>query len=167
MQIHGPDTVDADRLRAIRLRALADAPDAFYTTLEQAEAFDEAQWIDQLDRLPTFVAEIEGGDIAMVRGKLDDNGTDAWLLSMWVAPEARGQGVGDRLVDTIIEWAISEGRERLLLEVTDKNAGAIRLYDRKGFKPTGRTGPFAEPRAHISEHERALELTDRLPRNPR
>jgi len=163
MQIHGPDTVDIGRLRAIRLRALADSPEAFYTTLEQAEAFDDEQWADQLSRLPTFIAQVEGRDVAMARGKLDDNGRDAWLLSMWVAPEARWQGVGDRLVDTIIEWAISQGRERLLLEVTDKNKQAIRLYDRKGFKPTGRTGPFAEPRAHISEHERSLDLTERLP----
>ena len=77
---------------------------------------------------------------------------------MWVAPVARGRGVGDGLVDAVVDWARAAGYPRVVLDVGDENLPAIRLYERKGFEPTGRTRTFSEPRTHIREHERALVL---------
>lgn len=55
-------------------------------------------------------------------------------------------------------WAKTEGYQRLILDVGDSNDFAIALYTRKGFKPTGVTGHLPSPRAHILEHEMALDL---------
>jgi ribosomal protein S18 acetylase RimI-like enzyme len=77
---------------------------------------------------------------------------------MWVAPEARGQGVGNALIDAVIEYARSSGAIRLLLDVGDHNQQAIALYARKGFKPNGQTGSLPAPRNHIREHQRELRL---------
>jgi hypothetical protein len=44
------------------------------------------------------------------------------------------------------------------LEVGDTNAYAVRLYERAGFVPTGVTASLPPPRAHITEHERILDL---------
>jgi ribosomal protein S18 acetylase RimI-like enzyme len=77
---------------------------------------------------------------------------------MWVAPEARGQGVGNALVDVVIEHARLSGATRLLLDVADDNRQAIALYARKGFVPNGTTGSLPAPRYHIREHQRELRL---------
>jgi len=152
---------DWERLRAIRLRALADAPDSFGVTLARAEQRSVESWEEGLERLATFVATRQGVDVGLVRGAPDPDSPDgAWLISMWVAPEGRGLGAGDALIDSVIDWARAEGRRRLMLDVGDANAHAIALYDRKGFKPTGHTGCLAPPREHITEHRRERILVE-------
>jgi ribosomal protein S18 acetylase RimI-like enzyme len=77
---------------------------------------------------------------------------------MWVAPEARRTGVGEALVDAVIEWAGSNGVKRLRLDVADNNAAAIALYIREGFQPNGKVSALPPPREHIREHQRELRL---------
>ena len=147
------------RLRAIRLRSLADAPDAFGSTHDEALARPPDSWSAQLRELPTFVAVADGEDVGMVRGARDDSRAEtAWLISMWVAPEVRRQGVGEALIDAVVEWARASGARRLLLDVGDHNRPAIALYARMGFEPNGRTGSLPAPRDHIHEHQRELRL---------
>ena len=147
------------RLRTIRLRSLADAPDAFGSTYDEAAARPPDRWAAQLREIPTFVAVVDGEDVGIVRGARDDSRADAaWLISMWVAPEVRGQGVGEALIDAVVEWARASGARRLLLDVGDHNRPAIALYARKGFEPNGTTGSLPAPRSHIREHQRELRL---------
>ncbi len=150
---------EAPRLRAIRLRALAESPDAFATTCDEAAALPPDSWAAQLQSMATFAAVVDGEDVGLVRGVRDDARTDtAWLISMWVAPEVRGQGVGEALVDAVVEWARAGGARRVLLDVGDHNRPAIALYSRMGFEPNGRTGSLPAPRSHIREHQRELRL---------
>jgi GNAT superfamily N-acetyltransferase len=155
----GPD--EGTRLRAIRLRALQDAPDAFGTTFEQAFAHSDDVWAKQVVELPTFVIvyEDDGRDVAMVRCARDQDKTDtAWLISMWVAPEIRRAGAGGVLVDLVVAWAHENGISRLVLDVADLNRPAIALYESKGFAPNGKIGTMPPPRQHIREHQRELRL---------
>ncbi len=148
------------RLRTIRLRSLADAPDAFGSTYGEAAARPPDTWAAQLREIPTFVAVVDGEDAGIVRGARDDSRPDtAWLISMWVAPEVRGQGVGEALIDAVVEWARAGGARRLLLDVGDHNRPAIALYARMGFEPNGTTGSLPAPRGHIREHQRELMLS--------
>src|SRR5699024_6752848 len=85
--------------RALRLRALRDAPDAFASTLAstlEREARDgEAYWRGYFTRSgPTLIAEVDGIPAGMARVVVEDAVGPADLFSMWVAPEARGRGVG-------------------------------------------------------------------------
>jgi len=153
---------ETTRLRDLRLRALRDAPDAFGSSAEETAARPAESWVQQLRDLPTWVAVVDEIDLGMVRGAPDkDDPTVAWLISMWVAPEGRGRGVGDALVQAVIDWARAAGFAELRLDVGDHNAPAIALYARKGFQPTGNTGALAPPRSHITEHERAIQLMDK------
>ncbi len=150
-----------ERVRAIRLRALADAPGAFAVTLAEDAARPDASWRERLEAsdAATFVARADGADVGLVVGaSFRGREPAAGLFAMWVAPEARGAGVGALLVDAVVAWARERGHPRLLLEVADENAAAIRLYERKGFAPTGVRGTLPPPREHVTEHERALEL---------
>lgn len=59
-----------------------------------------------------------------------------------VAPEARGRGVGTRLLDAIVDEAAARGADAVRLDVIDTNPRARALYARRGFEPVGteRTG---------------------------
>jgi GNAT superfamily N-acetyltransferase len=151
-------TEESSRLRAIRLRALQDAPDAFSSTFEEAAARLPEDWSRQLLELPTFVV-VDDVDVGMVRCAHDPTGTtSARLMSMWVAPNVRRKGVGAALVDAVIDWARSNGVTRLFLDVADHNTSAIALYARKGFAPNDRVATFPPPREHIREQQWELRL---------
>ena len=148
-------------MRAVRLRALGDAPDAFWTTLAEDQARAPETWRAGLERASgaTFVATLQGADVGLAVGaEYRGRERTAGLFGMWVAPEARRCGVASPLVEAVKAWARSAGYERIVLQVGDENAGARRLYARMGFVATGATGTFPAPRTHIREHEMALEL---------
>jgi GNAT superfamily N-acetyltransferase len=63
--------------------------------------------------------------------------TSAKLVSMWVAPHARSQGVGRRLVASVVKWARDHDATNVQLWVTEKNAAARRLYESCGFVLSG------------------------------
>ena len=150
---------EGPRFRTIRLRALQDAPDAFGSTFEESAARPAESWAKQLLELPTFVAVENGLDVGLVRCMRHEARSDtAWLISMWVAPEMRGRGVGSALVDAVIEWGQTAHVNRLLLDVADHNIPAIALYEKKGFLPTGEVSTLPAPREHIREHQRELRL---------
>ena len=155
------ETGDWQRVRDIRLRALEDSPDAFGSTLAREERWEPKVWKERLSNTEaaTFLlAHPNGGDVGIAVGAPYTDREGAGLFSMWVAPEARGFRLGGQLIDAVIDWARAQGYQLLRLGVGDYNAAAIRLYERKGFEPSGRTGTLDPPREHITEHERVLTL---------
>ena len=56
---------------------------------------------------------------------------------IFVAPEARGQGVGTALIDAICEEARVRGYRQVRLDVIDTNPRARALYLHEGFEETG------------------------------
>jgi len=157
---------DWARYRAIRLRALSRDPDAFGSLHADEVTQPEAHWRARLVRAhSTILASLGGEDVGLVVvADWWEVGVDAvGLYSMWVAPEARGQRVGDALLQSAIDVARSKGKAMLLLEVGDFNAPARALYERNGFTPTGRTTTMDPPRAHIAELEYALSLGPKAP----
>lgn len=152
------DLHECDRLRQIRLAALKDAPDAFGSTFAETVSRPIESWDQQLRKLPTFIAVLDGVDSGMVRSvPHPEQAHRADLISMWVAPQARRTGVGAALIEAVIAWAKAEGYTQLLLDVCCHNTAAIALYEQKGFKPTGVTNRFPPPREHIQEFEMALD----------
>ena len=145
------------RVRSVRLRALADAPDAFGSTLDEERQLTDNEWSSRSEnvKVAQFLAIASNGSELGIAVGAPYSGQEqaAGLFSMWVAPEARKHGVGVALVQAVIEWAQSEGYSRILLDVGNTNAPAISLYRSCGFIPTGRTGTLPSPRQHIGEHE--------------
>jgi putative acetyltransferase len=63
---------------------------------------------------------------------------------MYLAPEARGLGIGAAVLDRCLEEARALGYARCYLETLDRLAPARRLYESRGFRrrarPLGKTG---------------------------
>jgi ribosomal protein S18 acetylase RimI-like enzyme len=126
--------------RELRREALRDAPDAFSATLAQwsGEGDREERWRSRLSEVPfNVVAEFDGKPAGLVSGTRPSSGGVVLLISMWVAPFARGQGVGDALVGAVIMWARAQGAIGVELDVRETNAAAISLYRRNGFVDHG------------------------------
>ncbi|MEM6327774.1 MAG: GNAT family N-acetyltransferase [Bacteroidota bacterium] len=62
-----------------------------------------------------------------------------------VHDDARGRGIGTRLLQAVVDLAGERGDRSVRLDVIDTNTGARRLYDRFGFEAVGeeRTGPLS------------------------
>lgn len=58
-----------------------------------------------------------------------------YVNALAALPEARGRGLGTRLLGLAEDIARARGRPRLSLIVADDNAGARRLYARAGYRP--------------------------------
>jgi ribosomal-protein-alanine N-acetyltransferase len=67
---------------------------------------------------------------------------EAEVLTLAVAPSARRQGLGRRLVEDGAEKAAALGAESLFLEVAADNGAAIALYAALSFKSAGRRARY-------------------------
>lgn len=65
---------------------------------------------------------------------LDAN--DVEIKRMWIAPDARGLGLGKQLLDHLERTARNLGYRRALLDTNDTLTPAISLYERSGYTPT-------------------------------
>jgi ribosomal protein S18 acetylase RimI-like enzyme len=131
--------------KAARLRALQDAPYAFCATYAEESRLTDADWMERAAQAngerSIFYLAMEGDEACGIAGVLPDpeDATRARLVSMWTSPTHRRRGIGQLLVDTILEWAGSRGVRTLQLHVTGKNESAVLFYQRLGFSITGRT----------------------------
>lgn len=60
------------------------------------------------------------------------------LENIVVAPEARGKGIGTRLMEELLTRAQLTNSRTVLLEVRESNGAARALYEKLGFHQTGR-----------------------------
>ena len=156
LQVLTPD--DWQVWRELRHRALGEAPYAFGSVLAdwQGDGDREDRWRARLgDVAHNVVARVRGEAVGMASGTAPDADGVAELISMWVAPSARGEGVGDALVGEVVRWARAAGAEVLALDVVESNAAAIALYERHGFVLVG---PVEDPDPDTDKPEVRMRL---------
>ncbi|MEV6016060.1 MULTISPECIES: bifunctional helix-turn-helix transcriptional regulator/GNAT family N-acetyltransferase [unclassified Streptomyces] len=84
-----------------------------------------------------WIAELDGRPVGCVMCVRDDAPGTARLRLLLVEPEARGLGVGDRLVGAVTGFARGVGYHDLVLWTNDVLAAAGRIYRRHGFTLVG------------------------------
>lgn len=144
LRVVGPE--DWRLLRDVRLRALADAPTAFGSTLAQAEVLPDDEWQARAGagRGRTVLAVADGVGVAMGGVVRLDGWPSAFVWGMWTAPASRGQGLGGVVLDDLVAWARGQDWPEVRLHVTEGNAGARALYVGRGFASTGEWEPLRE-----------------------
>ncbi|NAZ86643.1 GNAT family N-acetyltransferase [Kineococcus sp. T90] len=159
MRVHRAAPGEWPLVRATRLRALADSPGAFGSTLAREEAFDEATWRTRVADGDWFLARA-GDEVVGIAAAVPsaDDPADRELVSVWVDPAHRGGPTATGLVESSCAWAAALGASTVSLRVTDANPRARRFYERLGFRPTGERRPLPRDPALAEERmRRALE----------
>lgn len=149
IEIRRPAPGEGPQVRALRLRALSDAPEAFSSSLELELERSPAYWEhlarrsavgDAHDESVLFVAIDDGHWAAMTASFwFDRPARIAQLWGMWVEPSMRGRGLGRRLVAQVAGWAADRGAVRLRLGVVERASEVAAFYERLGFARTGET----------------------------
>lgn len=119
--------------RDIRLRSLADSPDAFGSTLAREQEFTEDDWRRRLSG-PVYV--VDDPRPVAVGGIFDATGTPH-VWGMWTDPAYRGRGHARAILDALIPSGT-----RAQLDVNVTNGGARTVYERYGFVGTGELEPL-------------------------
>jgi ribosomal-protein-alanine N-acetyltransferase len=86
------------------------------------------------------------------------NSKVARLYSIAVSHDARGRGLGEALLAAAEQVAKKRGCRRLRLEVRQDNAGAIRLYERLGYRRFAARSGYYEDGADAWRYEKELGL---------
>jgi hypothetical protein len=81
-----------------------------------------------------FVVSEDDGVLGYLYGEVTPEVHDAFIAFVGTIEEARGRGIGSRLVTTALRWMLSyEGLDEVGLSVDEDNTGARRLYERLGW----------------------------------
>ncbi|EGN93972.1 hypothetical protein SERLA73DRAFT_189112 [Serpula lacrymans var. lacrymans S7.3] len=176
------------KFSTFRLLALKTDPAAFASTYARELAFSREVWRELLDspHQATFVAAVRGelinGDewvatvtvvapSALPPGSLEPfqtagvrAGWDIYhFVAMWVHPEHRGNGLGRKLVASLLEWVQNhddgpknDNKDKVVtLMVAESNESARALYDKMGFEEIQsmrQDKGFVWMMSHIVEH---------------
>jgi ribosomal protein S18 acetylase RimI-like enzyme len=137
------------RVRDLRLRALADSPNAFGSTFERERSHTEIEWVQWIsgweDSVNRMVVAVAGDEwVGMAVGSRTGDEERAHLYAMWVEPRSRRAGVGRRLVEAVLEWARAEGATEIELGATAINRTAVEFYERLGFTDTRQRHPLRD-----------------------
>jgi len=154
---------DAKVLAATMLEAIRTSPDSFLTTLVDVASKKANDWIHEIQSSTWVVAERDGKGVGVAACKHPDPGKDKedrtesrYIESVWIAPELRGNRLGERLIKYLMHTEYRRSRlvRQYLLWVFPANEPAINLYRRLGFVPVA------------AKHEVVSEIKYRLDVNP-
>ena len=117
----------ADDIDAVHAMEVATFPSPWPRTFfEQELAADNR----------TYLVVEEGGVLVGYGGIMVVEG-DAHVMTVAVAADCRGRGIGSRMMLALVDAALAVGAEHLTLEVRPSNRAARRLYHRFGFEAVG------------------------------
>jgi [ribosomal protein S18]-alanine N-acetyltransferase len=138
---------------SVVLRPMTAADIPAVALLEQA-VFDDEAWspgmlAGELAGQPGsryyLVAEEMGGEIFGYGGLLAPGGDQADVVTLAVAEERWGHGIGTALLDGLLAEAGRRGAAEVFLEVRVDNDRAQRLYYRHGFEGVGLRRGYYQP----------------------
>jgi RimJ/RimL family protein N-acetyltransferase len=126
---------DVDRLRALRLAALHDAPSAFGAKYDDEIKKPVSEWQERLKNTTWCFAVADGVDIGLLavdRAEKDRN-SDCWLSSWWISEEFRGGGIPKLMLNWVEGLCAESNWKKIGLGVWPENLRAIAAYKKLGF----------------------------------
>lgn len=93
----------------------------------------EGDYLALLENGQILVAmDMQGVKLGALHQTLERN--VAWISHVAVLPQARGQHVGQALLDAFVECNHTSDKSRFMLWVQKQNSAAVAMYRKKGFK---------------------------------
>jgi len=138
------DISDLELVKATRLESLRESPDTFTSSLEIEQEFTNEQWLERMARSQYFLA-LDGETPVGIACCIEQDeypNNKRKLVSMWIDPNYRNQNLGSDLIDDAINWAKENDISEIELDVFEKNLGAKKLYEKKGFVMTRDNNTF-------------------------
>jgi RimJ/RimL family protein N-acetyltransferase len=135
---------DAAAFQSLRLRGLQECPEAFASSYEEEASMLPAEIERRLE--PKTNAAIVGafrdGELVGLTGVQRESmaklAHKAFIWGVYVAPHARGHGVGSRVVSQALNYASETlGVRQVNLGVNTRNTAAVALYKKLGFVQYG------------------------------
>jgi ribosomal protein S18 acetylase RimI-like enzyme len=133
------DPDDWDIWRDLRLRSLADTPDAFGSSLERELDFTEGDWRRRLES--TAVVAFVDGTPAALGGSFQVRAGWVQVVAMWTDPAYRRRGLSRAVLDALVDAAAADG-QRVVIGVARGNPAARIAYENYGFVATGESEPL-------------------------
>lgn len=130
--------VDWRALRAARLQALLDSPDAFTSSYAHESRWKESDWRGTFAAATWIVARETESVVGLARSVGEPQLPSACHVeSIWVAPTHRRHGVLRHLLHALAGIERRMGVTDLLIWVLEDNHNAQRAYEALGFRSTG------------------------------
>jgi putative acetyltransferase len=150
--------VEQEDPRQPAIREMIEELNAHLLTLSPPDACYHMTAEEMAETATTvFVARTpEGRAIGMGALRREGAGV-AEVKRMYTRPEARGQHVGSAILDRIIDLAVKEHVERLVLETGDRHPEAWRLYESRGFTRCGPVLDYPESQWSVFYEKQLLE----------
>lgn len=133
------EAADLDRLLDFE-QGVIEAERPFDPTLKREPIcyYDMAAML-AASHIRVVVAEVEGQLVASGYARIEDSkpylthDKHSYMGFMFTAPEYRGKGVNQKIVEALEKWSLQQGVTEMRLEVYIENASAIRAYEKIGF----------------------------------
>ncbi|MFT6657585.1 GNAT family N-acetyltransferase [Maritalea sp.] len=161
------DAKDAASFRDVRLEAFKTHPEAFgssYDELVSKPVSHFEEWLTDMVAYGAFVDDQLLAIGAYFRERGLKMAHRAYVISMYCAPQLRGQGAAQEIIEQLADHARSKGIIQLHLGVGATSIAAKKSYEKAGFKTYG-----VEPRSlfvnekYIDE-ELMVRLLDEAPK---
>lgn len=104
---------------------------------------DKYQKYNQLDEIQEAIVVYEGNKAVGGGAIRRYDAETIELKRVFVHNEYQGQGIGSRLVQILIDWAIELGYQRMILETGELLAESCAVYQKLGFQVIPNYGPYA------------------------
>jgi ribosomal protein S18 acetylase RimI-like enzyme len=138
---------DAWILKKAMREAVLTSPGSFLKTVADIDTMNDDYWEKEIDISTWVVIQQFDKVVGIAVARWPDKEMDRrigltrarFIESVWIAPTFRGNRMGERLVNYLmeVEHARSPAVKHFMLWVFKSNENAIRLYKRMGFKRTG------------------------------
>ena len=143
---HVPDYLrlsqaERERLEKIRIRPMKEEDLPSIERIER-ESFSipwsRQSFCDMLKRSESLFLAAQRDDAVIGYAGAVLAGGQGDVTNIAVAAAEREQGIGRKLLQTLLDTAEKKGTEEIFLEVRERNEPALALYRKSGFEPVGR-----------------------------
>ena len=141
MRIRKAEITDLPELLAIYNYEVEHGVATFDTEPKTLEQREEWFYAHNVDNYPLIVAELDGhavGYASLSQFRPKDAYRSSVELSIYIAPEYRGRGIANHLMESILDEARRDDRTHLVVSlITGSNAASIHLHEKFGFTYSG------------------------------